>query len=70
MAKAKPEPEVDEEEQDWSPDQPIPDEDGELEAQRRHQLNRRLKYLDEEAEKKSKKPSKKSGDKKPWLIGG
>ena len=70
MAKAKEEPEGNEE-GDWSPDQPIPDEDGEMEAQRRHMLNRRLRFLDEEAEKKSKKSGKNSkGDKKPWLIGG
>jgi hypothetical protein len=43
----------------WTPDQPIPDEDGELEAKRRVILERRTNYLREEAEKKKKK--KKTG---------
>jgi hypothetical protein len=42
----------------WTPDQPIPDEDGEAEAQRRHMLGRRVKFLDDEAEKSTKKGKK------------
>ena len=43
----------------WTPDQPIPDEDGELEAKRRVVLERRTNFLRDEAEKKKKK--KKTG---------
>lgn len=50
----------------WTPDKPIPDEDGEAEAQRRHMMNRRLKFLDDEADKGNKK--KKPGE-KPKLWG-
>lgn len=69
---SKPEPKP--EPVEWSPDQPIPDEDGETEAQRRHMLSRRLKYLedpDSYKPKKSKKgdPEPKPEPKKPWLIG-
>lgn len=42
----------------WTPDQPIPDEDGELEAKRRVVLERRTNWLREEAEKKKTKKSK------------
>ena len=45
--------------EDWTPDQPIPDEEGEAEAQRRFMLDRRVKQLNEEADKKVKKPKKK-----------
>ena len=47
---------------EWTPDQPIPDEDGETEAQRRHMLSRRLKYLDDPDS--YKKPKEKKGDPK------
>ena len=43
----------------WTPDQPIPDEEGETAAQRKVMLDRRIKFLSEESEKKSK-PAKKS----------
>jgi hypothetical protein len=46
-------------EPDWTPDQPIPDPEGEEEAQRRHMLQRRLDHLNKEAEKKTKAPKKK-----------
>lgn len=68
MAKEKEEKDKDDKPVEWTPDQPIPDEDGETEAQRRHQLSRRMKYLDEQAEKSSKKkPDGK--ERKPWLLG-
>jgi hypothetical protein len=58
--------EVDDPPEQWTPDKPIPDEDGEAEAQRRHMMNRRLKFLDDEADKSNKK--KKPGE-KPKLWG-
>lgn len=51
MAKEK---EEKEEVKDWTPDQPMPDPEDETEVQRRHQAQRRLKYLDEQAEKTGK----------------
>ena len=58
MAKAEPEPKP--ELKEWTPDQPLPDEEDENEVQRRHAAQRRLKYLDEQADKKTKpgKPEK------------
>jgi len=62
----------------WTPDKPIPEEEGETEAQRRHMLSRRMKYLDDpeayESEQKKKVKKPKGGNeeetpKKPWLIG-
>lgn len=67
MAKEKEVPADDPKE--WTPDQPIPDEDGEGEAQRRHMLNRRLAYLNDEAEKKSKSGKKKTEDIGKWRLG-
>jgi len=58
----------DDEPKEWTPDQPIPDEDGETEAQRRHMLNRRIAYLDEQADSKKKKTGK-DKERKPWLVG-
>lgn len=45
---------------EWTPDQPIPDEEGETEAQRRVMLGRRVAFLQEQAEGK-KKDKKKAG---------
>lgn len=67
--------EEEEQQEPWTPDQPIPEEEGETEAQRRHMLQRRLNYLNaqaEEAEKKGGKKKKKEGDdkgSKPWVVG-
>ena len=47
-------------EPEWTPDQPIPDEEGETTAQRKVQLERRIKFLQEEADKKSKAKPKKT----------
>lgn len=44
---------------EWSPDQPLPDADDEAEVQRRHAAQRRMKYLDEQAETAGKKSAKK-----------
>jgi hypothetical protein len=44
---------------EWTPDKPIPDEEGEAEAQRRHMMARRLKYLEESADGKRKKKDEK-----------
>jgi hypothetical protein len=66
-------PEQNNEPEEWTPDKPIPDEDGETEAQRRHMLQRRLNYLNEQAEAKSKSKGKgkdgKEKESKPWLVG-
>jgi len=61
MAKKDDEKPDDEKEKPWSPDQPIPDEEGEAEAQRRHMMNRRLQFLNDEADKGSKKKPAKAG---------
>jgi len=50
----------------WTPDKPIPDEEGEAEAQRRHMMNRRLQFLNEEAEKGSKKKKGEKPSKSLW----
>ena len=60
--KEEPKKEKEEPKAEWTPDQPIPDEDGETEAQRRHMLSRRLKYLDDPDS--YKKPKEKKGDPK------
>ena len=57
MATKKKEDEEDDEEE-WTPDKPIPDEEGETTAQRKVMLDRRIKYLNEEAEKAGKKKPK------------
>ena len=62
MPEPNPKPEPKPEPAEWTPDQPIPDEDGETEAQRRHMLSRRLKYLDDPDS--FKKPKEKKGDPK------
>lgn len=59
---AKEEKEEKKEETVWDESMPIPDEEGEAEAQRRHQLSRRLKYLDDPDS--YKKPKEKKGEKK------
>jgi hypothetical protein len=46
---------------EWPPDQPIPDNDGEDTAQKRFMLERRVKHLHDEADKKGKKPAVKKG---------
>jgi len=74
MPEPNPKPEPKPEPVEWSPDQPIPDEDGETEAQRRHMLSRRLKYLEDPDSYKPKKGKKGDSEpklepKKPWLIG-
>lgn len=46
----------------WTPDQAIPDEEGEDTVQKRFMIERRLKHLHSEADKKEKKaPEKKRG---------
>lgn len=67
MPKAK-EKEEEDEPVEWTPDQPIPDDEGEEMAQRQHMLKRRVAFLDEQAEKTSKKRKKESGS-RPWLLG-
>jgi hypothetical protein len=53
-----------EEPKEWTPDQPLPDSEDETEVQRRHAAQRRLKYLDEQADAASKKPAKKPGERR------
>lgn len=60
---AKEEPKKDEP-KEWTPDQPLPDADDETEVQRRHAAQRRLKYLDEQAEAASKKPKGGKGERR------
>lgn len=45
---------------EWTPDQPLPDEDDENEVQRRHQANQRLEFLQTQADKKKKGGTRKS----------
>lgn len=58
MAKVEKDEKDEKDEKPWSPDQPIPDEEGETVAQRAVMLERRKKYLLDEAEKKKDKPKK------------
>jgi hypothetical protein len=46
------------EEVEWTADQPIPDEDGEDAAQKKFMIERRVKHLHEEADKQTKKKKK------------
>jgi hypothetical protein len=48
-----------EEPKEWTPDQPIPDDEGETVVQQKFMIERRLKHLHEEADKKAKNPPKK-----------
>jgi hypothetical protein len=41
--------------EDWTPDQPIPDEEGEAAAKRKAILDQRSDYLREQSKKKKKK---------------
>ena len=70
MPDPKPEPKP--EPIEWTPDQPIPDEDGENEAQRRTMLARRMKYLDDPTSYKKPKGKKDDPEPKPkdnvWRI--
>jgi hypothetical protein len=59
MATKKADDEKDDAPVEWTPDQPIPDEEGETEAQRRVMLGRRVAFLNEQADGKKKKDDKK-----------
>jgi hypothetical protein len=61
---AKPEEKPNDPPKEWTPDQPLEDADDEAEVQRRHRAQRRMKYLDEQAEASSKKPRGKPGERR------